>query len=161
MGEINTINFKYKITFIIPIYNTEKYLQRCVDSILEQTYNNIEIILVNDGSTDNSKQICEHYQQLDSRIKLINKPNGGLSDARNKGLDHSTGEYIIFIDSDDFWVDKYQLEKLLNVNSHGIDDFNMDIIGKSREELMELVKALFSSHNALSHFNGYWHDIEA
>lgn len=118
MGEINTINFKYKITFIIPIYNTEKYLQRCVDSILEQTYNNIEIILVNDGSTDNSKQICEHYQQLDSRIKLINKPNGGLSDARNKGLDHSTGEYIIFIDSDDFWVDKYQLEKLLNAVSN-------------------------------------------
>ena len=91
-----------KISVIVPIYNVEKYLKQCLDSIINQTYKNLEIILVNDGSTDKSGSICEQYKCMDNRIKLINKNNGGLSDARNIGLLNATGEYISFIDSDDF-----------------------------------------------------------
>ncbi len=75
-----------KISVIVPIYNVEKYLKQCLDSIINQTYKNLEIILVNDGSTDKSGSICEQYKCMDNRIKLINKNNGGLSDARNIGL---------------------------------------------------------------------------
>jgi glycosyltransferase involved in cell wall biosynthesis len=93
---------EYKLSLIIPIYKVEKYLNRCVDSIINQTYTNLEIILVDDGSPDNCGIICDKYAVSDSRIKVIHKPNGGLSDARNAGLDVATGEYIGFIDSDDF-----------------------------------------------------------
>ena len=90
------------ISVIIPIFNMEKYLSKCLDSILNQTYTNLEILLVNDGSTDNSPAICKKYADKDSRIKIINKENGGSSSARNKGLDCSTGAYIMFMDSDDY-----------------------------------------------------------
>ncbi|HEL1654545.1 TPA: glycosyltransferase family 2 protein [Streptococcus suis] len=90
------------ISVIVPVYNVEKYLSQCLESIINQTYKNIEILLINDASTDNSKQICQHYAQLDSRIKLFNKPeNRGVSDSRNWGIENCVGEYIIFIDSDD------------------------------------------------------------
>lgn len=91
-----------KISIIVPIYNVEKYLRKCIDTIVNQTYKNLEIILVNDGSTDNSYKICEEYACKDKRIKTINKENGGLSDARNAGLKIATGEYVSFIDSDDY-----------------------------------------------------------
>ena len=90
------------ISIIIPIYNTEKYLKKCIDSVILQSYYNIEIILVNDGSTDNSLNICKEYKKKDKRIKLIDKKNGGLSDARNVGIKNSKGKYIGFVDSDDF-----------------------------------------------------------
>ncbi|KMK51136.1 hypothetical protein RO21_07990 [[Actinobacillus] muris] len=90
------------ISVIVPIYNVEKYLQKCIESIIEQSYTNLEIILVNDGSKDSSPQICDKYAKKDSRIKVIHKENGGLSDARNKGLEVATGDFISFIDSDDF-----------------------------------------------------------
>lgn len=90
-----------KISIIIPIYNVEKYLKRCIDSIVNQTYKNTEIILVNDGSPDNCGEICDEYAKIDSRIKVIHKENGGLSSARNAGIDISSGEYIMFVDSDD------------------------------------------------------------
>ena len=93
---------KNKISVIVPIYNVENYLRRCVDSILKSTYENLEIILVDDGSTDECPTICDDYAKKDPRIKVIHKKNGGLSDARNKGLDIATGEYISFIDSDDY-----------------------------------------------------------
>ena len=96
-----------KISIIVPIYNVEKYLERCINSLINQTYKNIEIILVNDGSTDNSLIICEKYKNIDSRIILVNKENGGLSDARNVGIDNSSGNYITFIDSDDYIDDDY------------------------------------------------------
>lgn len=89
------------ITIIVPIYNVEQYLRECVDSIISQTYSNLEIILVDDGSLDNCPQICDEYKQIDNRIRVIHKKNGGLSDARNAGLDIATGEYISFVDSDD------------------------------------------------------------
>ena len=101
-----------KISVIVPIYKVEDYLHRCVDSIINQTYTNLEIILVDDGSPDNCPMICDEYAEKDSRIKIIHKENGGLSDARNAGLDISTGEYIMFIDSDDF-VDKDMMKSMM------------------------------------------------
>ena len=93
------------ISVIIPVYNVEKYLKQCVDSVLAQTYQNIEIILVDDGSTDSSGQICDEYLNVDECIKVIHQKNAGLSEARNAGLDVSNGLYIAFIDSDD-WISK-------------------------------------------------------
>lgn len=91
-----------KVTVIIPIYNVEKYLKEAIESTINQTHSNIEIILVDDGSTDNSGIICDEFAKKDTRIKVIHKTNGGLSDARNAGLDATTGKYIMFLDSDDF-----------------------------------------------------------
>ena len=90
------------ISVIVPIYNVEKYLNKCVSSIINQTYKNLEIILVDDGSPDNCPKMCDEYASKDSRIKVIHKLNGGLSDARNAGLDIAKGEYIVFVDSDDY-----------------------------------------------------------
>ena len=105
---------KNKISVIVPIYNVENYLRRCIDSILKSTYENLEIILVDDGSTDECPTICDDYAKKDPRIKVIHKKNGGLSDARNKGLDIATGEYISFIDSDDC-INKNMLSYLMNL----------------------------------------------
>lgn len=102
-----------KISVIIPVYMVEPYLCRCVDSVLAQTYKNLEIILVDDGSPDNCGAICDEYARRDARIKVIHKENGGLSDARNAGLDVCTGEYIAFVDSDD-WIEPNMYEKLLS-----------------------------------------------
>lgn len=96
------MNIKPTITIIVPIYNVEMYLPKCVDSILSQSYRNLEIILVDDGATDSSGLICDSYACKDARIKVIHKINGGLSDARNAGLDLAHGEYIAFVDSDDY-----------------------------------------------------------
>lgn len=90
------------VSVIVPVYNVEKYLARCLDSIVNQTYQNIEIILVNDGSTDASGEICQQYAKNDSRICLFTQENQGLSAARNTGLDHMNGEYVTFVDSDDY-----------------------------------------------------------
>ena len=90
------------ISIIIPVYNVEKYLKECVDSVRKQTYKNLEIILIDDGSKDNSGKLCDELAKEDNRIKVIHKENGGLSDARNVGIENATGEYIQFIDSDDF-----------------------------------------------------------
>ena len=106
------------ISVIVPVYNVENYLVKCLDSIINQTLTDIEIICVNDGSTDNSRQILENYKRKDSRIKIIDKQNGGLSSARNVGYKYSTGEYISYIDSDD-WVDLTMLEKMYkNIKKH-------------------------------------------
>ena len=102
-----------KISVIVPVYNVEQYLERCVDSIINQTYKNLEIILVNDGSTDNSGQLCDELAKRDSRIKVIHKKNGGLSDARNVGVDEAKAELIGFIDSDDY-IDEDMYELLIN-----------------------------------------------
>ena len=101
------------ISVIVPVYNVEKYLAKCLDTILAQTFSNIEIICVNDGSTDGSRKILAQYAQKDSRIKIVDKKNGGLSSARNAGMKVAQGEYYSFIDSDD-WIDETMLEKLYN-----------------------------------------------
>lgn len=94
-----------KISIIVPIFNSEKTLDRCIESLIAQTYNNLEIILINDGSIDNSLNICRKYKQFDQRIIIIDKKNGGVSSARNAGIDIATGKYIMFCDSDD-WVEE-------------------------------------------------------
>ena len=110
------------ISIIVPVYNVEKYIVRCLESILSQTYKNIEVIIVNDGSVDKSGEICERYAKKDNRIKLINKSNGGLSDARNKGIDQANGIYITFVDSDDYISQNYVeiLYKLIKENNADI-----------------------------------------
>lgn len=95
------------ISIIVPVYNVETYLAKCVDSILAQTYTNLEIFLVNDGSSDFCGKLCDEYAKEDKRIKVIHKKNGGLSDARNVAIDVTTGEFITFIDSDDYVTDDY------------------------------------------------------
>ena len=98
------MNRESQISVIVPVYNVEKYLARCVDSILAQTYENLEVILVDDGATDRSGLICDEFASKDSRVKVIHKKNGGLSSARNAGLETAAGEYIAFVDSDD-WIE--------------------------------------------------------
>ena len=101
-----------KISIIIPVYNVEKYLRECLDSILAQSYKDFEIILVDDGSTDSSGNICDEYSMKYENIKVLHKNNNGLSSARNAGLDIAQGEYILFIDSDDV-VSPVMLETLM------------------------------------------------
>lgn len=109
------------VSVIIPVYNVEKYLNRCLDSVIQQSYRNIEIILIDDGSTDNSGHICDEYSKIDSRICVFHKSNGGLSEARNLGLDHVHGDFITFIDSDDF-VSKWYIEYLITlIKKHNAD----------------------------------------
>jgi len=98
-----------KISVIVPVYNTEKYLHRCIDSILAQTFTDFELLLIDDGSKDNSGAICDEYAAKDSRVRVFHKENGGVSSARNLGLDNVRGEWVTFVDSDD-WVEKEYIE---------------------------------------------------
>lgn len=111
------------ISVIVPIYNVDSYLNKCIESILNQTYKYLEIILVDDGSTDKCPMICDQFKKKDKRIKVIHKNNGGVSSARNIGLKQSTGIYISFVDSDD-WIESYYYEKMLNIALKN----NLDII---------------------------------
>jgi glycosyltransferase involved in cell wall biosynthesis len=108
-GEIMKGSF---VDVIVPVYNTEKYLPKCIESILAQTYKNIELILVDDGSLDDSGRICDEYAAQDSRIQVIHKENGGVSKARNSGIDKAKGEWLLFVDSDD-WVEEKYVETFL------------------------------------------------
>ena len=104
-----------KVSYIIPVYKVEQYLKQCVDSVLAQTYRNIEVILVDDGSPDSCPILCEQLSLLDDRIKVLHKSNGGLSDARNAGLKIATGDYVVFMDSDDLWLGEDSLDKLMSL----------------------------------------------
>lgn len=123
-----------KVSIIIPVYNVESYLRRCLDSVVNQTLKDIEIILVNDGSTDGSLAICEEYAKNDDRIKIVTRKNGGLSAARNTGLEHATSEYIGFIDSDD-WVDTNFFEELYKTATENDCDIAFgDIVRKGEKK---------------------------
>ena len=100
------------VSIIVPIYGVEEYLSKCIDSIINQTYKNLEIILVDDGSPDKCPDICDAFEKKDERIKVIHKKNGGLSDARNAGIDTAHGDYFVFVDSDD-WIENTMVEHLL------------------------------------------------
>ena len=113
MGSIKGSIMEPKISIIVPVYNVEQYLERCVESLINQTHKNIEIILVDDGSKDNSGKLCDELAQRDSRIVVYHKENGGLSGARNYGIDKATSDYVGFVDSDDF-VDEDMYEILLS-----------------------------------------------
>lgn len=108
------------ISIIVPVYKVEQYLDRCVQSLINQTKKDIEIILVDDGSPDNCPEMCDHYAQIDKRIHVVHKENGGLSDARNAGLSVSCGEYVLFIDSDD-WIEEDTCERFESFASSQAD----------------------------------------
>ena len=125
------------VSVIVPIYNVEKYLRRCVDSILSQSYQNLEVWLVDDGSPDGCPAICDEYARKDNRVKIIHKKNGGLSDARNVAIDVASGEYICFVDSDDYvastyvetlyaLIDKYQTKASI-INPVAVDELGKHI----------------------------------
>lgn len=113
---------KALISLIIPVYKVEKYLEKCIQSVINQTYENLQIILVDDGSPDNCGKICDEYAKKDHRIEVIHKSNGGLSDARNKGLEIAKGEYIGFVDSDDY-IEADMYEVLYNL----LKQYNADV----------------------------------
>ena len=132
------------ISVIVPVYNVEKYLERCVKSIAAQTYKDLEILLIDDGSTDKSGEMCDDFQQTDSRIKAFHKQNGGLSDARNYGIEHSAGEFISFVDSDDY-IDEKMLETLHRLITENDADLAvcsaMDVFeGKEVTQVKEIKK---------------------
>ena len=128
-----------KISVIVPVYNTEKYLHRCVDSILAQTFTDFELLLIDDGSTDSSGAICDEYAQKDSRVRVFHKENGGASSARNLGLDNAKGEWITFCDSDDF------------VYSYWLSNFDVDKNGRTYDIIcqgIECSKKFVETHNS-------------
>jgi len=151
------------ITIVVPIYNVEKYLERCVKSLLNQTYKNLEIILVDDGSTDNSGRICDNYAKEDKRVKVIHKANGGLSDARNAGIDFAKGKYISFVDSDD-WIPLNAINDLYSY----MEKYNVDIVSGNMIEVfsnkqinnrkMEISFQIFDTEEAIENML-YLHGI--
>lgn len=134
-----------KLSIIIPIYNSELYLSECLDSILNQSYSNYEVIMVNDGSTDNSKSICESYVNKDKRFILINKENSGVSSSRNVGIDKSTGDYLLFMDSDDYYTEN-TFENIIN----HLDDNDMLIFGYTRFTKINNRKFILNDNDKLS-----------
>lgn len=110
-----------KISYILPIYKVEAYLRQCVESLACQTYRDLEIILVDDGSPDGCPALCDQLAKEDSRIRVLHKENGGLSDARNAGLEMATGDYVIFVDSDDFWMGGESLQRMVDLAKANAD----------------------------------------
>ncbi|MGM9652768.1 MAG: glycosyltransferase family 2 protein [Eubacteriales bacterium] len=122
------------LSVIVPVYNVEPYLRKCVDSILNQTYRNLEVILVDDGSPDNCGAICEEYAANDARVRVLHKPNGGLSDARNAGMDIITGEYLTFVDSDD-WLQPELYRNAMQMCPFAISVFGCTFVNEDGEEI--------------------------
>lgn len=125
------------VSIIIPVYNVEKYLPQCIESVLNQTYKNLEIILVDDGSHDNCGKICDDYAESDRRIKVIHKQNGGVASARNAGKSAAHGEWIYFIDSDD-WIESNAVEKMMNYASDDIDAVFCDYFNIGEKNYTEI-----------------------
>ena len=125
------------ISVIVPIYNVEKYLRRCLDSICNQVYSNLEIVLVDDGSTDSSGKIADEYARRDIRVHVIHKQNGGLSDARNVGLSYCHGKYIVFVDSDDYVTEDYVMV-LYDLLKHNHADISAVSLTHKEEELSKI-----------------------
>jgi glycosyltransferase involved in cell wall biosynthesis len=156
MGNINDL-----ISVIVPVYNVEKYLPQCINSLLNQTIKNLEIILVNDGSLDTSGKICDEFSKKDNRIIVIHKENGGLSSARNAGLEIAKGPYIGFVDSDD-WLDESMYETLLKI----IKDTDSDIscckffkTADSEEKIPATDNEIIQSFNNVEGLNNFYTDL--
>lgn len=165
------------VSVVVPLYNVEKYMEKCIDSILNQPFDNIEVILVNDGSPDNSGKIADSYARNDKRVKVIHKENGGLSSARNAGMKDAKGKYIIFVDSDD-WIDSQLLLKMYNKMENSdseIGVFNVERIhevtnkteiqGNDMQDYIDLEKISTSNYisncllNSKSHRYSAWNRI--
>lgn len=151
------------VSVIVPIYRVEKYMRRCIDSILVQTYKDLEVILIDDGSPDDCGKICDEYAKKDARIKVIHKENGGLSSARNVGLDVATGEYISFVDGDDFIspiMIQTMVEKLeensaeLCICGFQYTDEDGNFLQKSTKAIIQ--DGVMSREIAISKLNGYY-----
>jgi glycosyltransferase involved in cell wall biosynthesis len=145
------------ISIIIPVYNTGQFLNRCVESVLQQSYRNIEVLLIDDGSTDNSGKLCDEWEKKDARIRTIHKENGGLSDARNAGLDAASGEFIAFVDSDDY-IAPDMIQKLYDAIKKNnaemsicrflfVDEKGTPIRGKNKR--IPEIEGTFSTHDVL------------
>lgn len=137
------------VSIIVPVYNAEKYLSRCIDSILAQCFTDIELLLIDDGSKDGSGKICDEYAEKDKRIKVFHKVNGGVSSARNLGLDKSKGEYVTFVDADDYLLPETITERLLagnydliqipRNNGSFMKTYSHDVVCKSSESFREFI----------------------
>lgn len=138
-----------KFSIIIPVYNVEKYLPECVNSVLNQNFLDYEMILVNDGSTDNSGNICDEYAKKYSNIKVIHKENGGLSDARNFGIEEAKGDYLMFLDSDDFWTGTNILSDLSQIISKKKPDLIINEISAFFEESSKSIPRKFQNINKI------------
>lgn len=159
------MNCNSLVTVIVPIYNAEKYLDRCLDSIVSQTYRNLEILLINDGSTDDSEEICRRYMNRDSRIRLFCQENHGQSAARNVGLDHMRGEYLTFVDADDY-IERSYVEMLINELIKyevplAVCGFDMPGVTEARQDAMDIVGTGYTSHiysrNQVYNTLRHWH----
>ncbi|MBW7869137.1 MAG: glycosyltransferase [Brumimicrobium sp.] len=142
----------HKISVIIPVYNAEKYLSRCIESIIDQTYSNYELLLINDGSKDNSGIVCDEYATKDQRIRVFHKTNGGVSTARNLGLEQALGEYVMFVDADD-WIEC----DCLNVLYNTIQAENLDLLQFSFRTVSEngVIMQAYSAETSVLNLNGY------
>lgn len=140
------------VSIIVPIYNVEKYLKECIESILNQTYKNLEIILIDDESPDNCGKICNDYALMDNRIKVIHKKNGGLSDARNAGLEIMTGEYLMFVDSDDY-ISYDCVEKLYELSVLHNADLVIGGTEKFDDETKEVIWSTYSGKEEIQLFD--------
>lgn len=138
----------YLVSVIVPVYNVEKYLDKCIKSITNQSYRNIEIIIVNDGSTDSSGILSDEWQKKDNRIRVIHKENGGLSDARNVGIDASNGDWITFVDSDDY-ISENAIDEMLSVAEEG----NYDIVIADAIHVFGAEEAPFYGYSVKKHYN--------
>lgn len=144
-----------KISVILPVYNVAIYLERCIDSVLNQTYTNLEIIIIDDGSTDNSSEICDKYESRDSRVIVFHKQNGGPSSARNFGMRHVTGDYVSFIDSDD-WIQKDFYESMMSgllVNADIINaNYSIEIDSKIVPHFDNVFEGLYEGNEIKKNF---------
>ena len=127
-----------KVTVVIPVYNVESYLHDCINSILRQTFKNFEVLLIDDGSTDQSGNICDELAFNDNRIRVFHKKNGGVSSARNLGLKEANGEWICFVDSDD-WIEDYTLEYIIRGDHNNVDfvQFGFKLVNENHEIMMK------------------------
>lgn len=127
---------QYLVSIIVPVYNIEKYVSACIESLVNQTYKNLQIILVDDGATDNSGKICDEWANKHPKIEVVHKLNGGLSDARNAGIDNAKGRYIFFVDGDDYVLPDY-IEKIMNCDPEipfiGCSYYNLLSAGEKTE----------------------------
>lgn len=137
------------ISIIVPVYNVEEYLSKCIESVVNQLYRDWELLLVDDGATDSSGEICNQYQHLDRRIKAFHKKNGGISSARNYGMDKALGEYIIFLDADDYWIENNVLSLFIEKLRVG----NLDIVRGEYVNVDEKNNRLFTSDQWKEHLN--------
>lgn len=137
-----------RITIVVPVYKVEKYLEKCVTSLINQTFPDIEIILVDDGSPDSCPEICDYFAENDSRIKAIHKPNGGLSDARNAGIREASGEYILFVDSDDY-IDLDACEKFICAAADSTPDVVVANARRIEGEKESIMLHQFNTHGGI------------